>query len=39
MQVYEFGNPGASTVLIEPIHTVEGMANEAGIIRELAGDQ
>ena len=38
MQTYEFGNPDASVVLIEPIHTVEGMANEAGIIRELAGD-
>ena len=38
MQTYEFGNPGASVVLIEPIHTVEGMANEAEIIRELAGD-
>ena len=37
MQVYEFGNPDASVVLIEPIHTVEGMAHEAGIIRELAG--
>ena len=36
MQTYEFGNPGASVVLIEPIHTVEGMANEAEIIRELA---
>ena len=38
MQTYEFGNPGASAVLIEPIHTVEGMAEEAEIIRELAGD-
>ena len=38
MQTYEFGNPDASVVLIEPIHTVEGMANEAAIIRELAGD-
>ena len=38
MQTYEFGNPGASVVLIEPIHTVEGMANETEIIRELAGD-
>ena len=39
MQTYEFGNPHASIVLIEPIHTVEGMANEADIIRELAGDR
>lgn len=38
MQTYEFGNPDASVVLIEPIHTVEGMANEAEIIRELTGD-
>ena len=37
MRTYEFGNPKASVVLIEPIHTVEGMENEAGIIRELAG--
>ena len=39
MQTYEFGNPDAAVVLIEPIHTVEGMANEADIIRELAGDR
>ena len=38
MQIYEFGNPDASVVLIEPIHTVEGMEHEAEIIRELAGD-
>ena len=38
MQTYDFGKPDASVVLIEPIHTVEGMANEAEIIRELAGD-
>ena len=38
MQIYEFGNPDASVVLIEPIHTVEGMANEAEILRELSGD-
>lgn len=37
MQTYEFGNPDARIVLIEPIHTVEGMAHEADIIRELAG--
>lgn len=37
MQVYEFGNPGASVVLIEPIHTVDGMEHEADIIRDLAG--
>ena len=38
MQTYEFGNPGASVVLIEPIHTVDGMEHEADIIRDLAGD-
>ena len=38
MQTYEFGNPDASVVLIEPIHTVDGMEHEAGIIRNLAGD-
>ena len=37
MQIYEFGNPDAPVVLIEPIHTVEGMAHEAELIRELAG--
>jgi len=37
MQIYEFGNPDAHIVLIEPIHTVEGMEHEAGIIKELAG--
>ena len=37
MRIHEFGNPDASVVLIEPIHTVEGMAQEADIIRELAG--
>lgn len=37
MQTYEFGNPDAHIVLIEPIHTMEGMAHEADIIRELAG--
>ena len=37
MQIFEFGNPDAPVVLIEPIHTVEGMAREAELIRELAG--
>ena len=37
MQTYEFGNPDAHIVLIEPIHTVEGMEHEADIIRDLAG--
>ena len=37
MQTYEFGNPEARIVLIEPIHTVEGMEHEADLIRELAG--
>ena len=39
MQIHEFGNPQAPVVLIEPIHTVEGMAHEAELIRELAGDR
>ena len=39
MQTYEFGNPDASVVLIEPIHTVDGMAHEADLIRELAGTE
>ena len=38
MQTYEFGNPDASVILIEPIHTPDGMEHEAGLIRELAGD-
>ena len=38
MQTYEFGNPDAAIVLIEPIHTVEGIANEAEILRKLAGN-
>ena len=37
MRMYEFGNPDAHIVLIEPIHTVEGMEHEADLIRELAG--
>ena len=39
MRIHDFGNPDASTVLIEPIHTVDGMANEAEILREMAGDR
>ena len=39
MRIHYFGNPDASTVLIEPIHTVDGMANEAEILREMAGDR
>ncbi len=38
MQIFEYGNPDASVVLIEPIHTVDGMENEAAIIRDLAGE-
>ncbi len=38
MQIYEFGNPDASVILIEPIHTIDGMAHEAEIIRELSGN-
>ena len=37
MQIYEFGNPDASVVLIEPIHMPDGMEHEASIIRKLAG--
>ena len=36
-EVYEYGSPGASVVLIEPIHVPEGMAEEANRIRTLAG--
>ena len=38
MQTYEFGNPDASLVLIEPIHTLDGMAHEVDLIRDLAGE-
>lgn len=37
MQIFEFGNPDASVVLIEPIHVPEGMEQEAALIRELSG--
>lgn len=37
MKVYEFGNPEASLVLIEPIHVPEGMEREAELIREYSG--
>ena len=37
MQIYEYGRPGASTILIEPIHVPEGMEEEASLIRKLAG--
>ncbi len=37
MKTYEFGDPASCNVLIEPIHTVEGMAHEAELLRELAG--
>ena len=35
MQIYEFGNPDAPVVLIEPIHVPDGMDREAAMIREL----
>lgn len=35
MQTIEFGNPDARFVLIEPIHTEEGMDHEAQLIREM----
>ena len=37
MDMFEFGDPASRNVLIEPIHTVEGMEHEAELIRELAG--
>ena len=37
MQIYEFGNPDASVVLIEPIHVPDGMEQEASLIREISG--
>jgi len=37
VQTYEFGNPDAHIVLIEPIHTPEGMEHESDLIKELAG--
>ena len=37
MQIYEYGSPNASVVLIEPIHVPDGMESEAGMIRKLAG--
>jgi len=37
MQIYEFGKPDASIVLIEPIHVPDGMEQEASMIRELSG--
>ena len=36
MQIYEFGNPDASVVLIEPIHVPDGMEQEAALIRKLS---
>ena len=35
--VYEYGNPDASLVLIEPIHVPEGMDVEAELIRKMTG--
>ena len=37
MQIYEYGDPEASVVLIEPIHVPDGMEAEAERIRALAG--
>ena len=37
MQIYEFGNPDASVVLIEPVHVPDGMERETSIIRKLTG--
>lgn len=37
MDMFEFGDPASRNVLIEPIHTVDGMEHEAELLRELAG--
>ena len=37
MQIYEYGSPDSSVVLIEPIHVPEGMDREASLIGKLAG--
>ena len=37
MEIFEFGDPASRNVLIEPIHTVEGMEHEAELLREMAG--
>ncbi len=37
MQIFEYGSPDSSIVLIEPIHVPEGMDKEASLIRKLAG--
>jgi len=37
MQIFEYGSPDASVVLIEPIHVPEGMDAEAERIRKLSG--
>ena len=37
MEIYEFGDPASRNVLIEPIHTVDGMEHEAELLREMAG--
>ena len=37
MQIYEYGSPDASIVLIEPVHVPEGMDEEAERIRKRSG--
>ena len=37
MQIYEYGSPDSSIVLIEPIHVPDGMDQEASLIRKQAG--
>ena len=37
MDVFEFGDQASRNVLLEPIHTVDGMEHEAELLRELAG--
>ena len=37
MEIYEYGNPDASIVLIEPIHVPDGMEAEAEMILKLTG--
>lgn len=41
MEIIEFGNPGANTVLIQPVddHDLEMMENELRLIREMTGQE
>ena len=37
MKIHEYGNPESPVVLIEPIHTPDGMDRETDLIRRLSG--